>query len=359
MYRAQKLNRYKRLFTTHKMENKEEIKSNSSKSVTFNPQIDMIKETTSSNNLDQPNNLHVKFFNKYNVPFIDDTGRTDQAASQIRSFHPIQQVENQHFQTLNATASDLQDQNKIRIVMISDTHGQHNDMIIPDGDILIHCGDITMKGEVEGKKGLKNFAEWLGNLPHTHKIVIAGNHDLTLDENEGWYDQNYTRWGPKLNQADAIACLKTAGRASDNRKFIYLEDESVEVEGLKIYGSPYSAEFHDWAFNVLRDCHAEKLWSKIPTDTDILVTHGPPAGAGDRISNFYVKEGRCGDVHLMQQIIERIQPKIHCFGHIHEDYGVFYDGTTRFVNCSSCSLRYKPVQAPIVVDLDRPSSSSN
>eukprot|EP01060_Flectonema_neradi_P011945 TRINITY_DN1888_c0_g1_i1.p1 TRINITY_DN1888_c0_g1~~TRINITY_DN1888_c0_g1_i1.p1 ORF type:complete len:294 (+),score=46.03 TRINITY_DN1888_c0_g1_i1:42-884(+) len=226
----------------------------------------------------------------------------------------------------------------IRIVCISDTHGKELKMShpVPNGDILVHGGDITNTGEL---CQLQAFNQWLGTLPHKHKIVIAGNHDLTLDK------ESYTK-GMAFRFAhrtpyDVEECRKTITNAT------VLENESCVVEGLNFYGSPYSARFHDWGFNVDRGEKSKKLWTQIPTETDILLTHGPPLGHGDMNSNG----GSCGCTDLLYEVTTRIKPKLHVFGHIHEAYGVTTNGVTQFVNACTCDLRYKAVHKPLVFDI--------
>jgi Icc-related predicted phosphoesterase len=107
------------------------------------------------------------------------------------------------------------------------------------------------------KDCIKDFDDWLGTLPHKHKIVICGNHDLCFEDN------------PK----EARKLMKNAH---------YLEDETIEIEGLKFYGSPWQPEFHNWAFNLNRGEEIKKKWDLIPNDTDVLITHGPPYGILDK-----------------------------------------------------------------------------
>lgn len=302
---------------------------------------------------DDPKNF-VTFHNDKKLPVHKPT----KAHQILQTFHPINKIENYH-----STVPKIKPENKVRFVIISDTHNVHRQIKdLPDGDVLLHCGDITKTGQIEQ---LSDFAAWLKELPHKHKVVIAGNHDLTLHED--WYleRENYSRWhyrGP-LDQEQAIKVLKEAGRPATCSTgsstagpggFTYLEDNSVTIEGYKIYGSPWSAFFHNWAFNIPRGQPSQDLYKNIPDDTDILLTHGPALGAGDLIDNAYTKGERVGCVNLLKRVLE-VKPKIHAFGHIHEDVGVFSDasGETLFVNASTCDLSYKANNPVIVVDLDK------
>lgn len=106
------------------------------------------------------------------------------------------------------------------------------------------------------------------------------------------------------------------------------------VLGYKVYGSPWSphivAGVASWGFGVDRGADAAQLWRAIPTDTDVVVTHGPPAGHGDLVNGEDL--GRAGDVDLLAEVTERVRPLYHVFGHTHHGHGFTTDGTTRFVN---------------------------
>ncbi|MCA9795630.1 MAG: metallophosphoesterase, partial [Candidatus Eremiobacteraeota bacterium] len=120
-----------------------------------------------------------------------------------------------------------------------------------------------------------------------------------------------------------------------------IQDRSVVVEGLKIYGSPWQPAFNNWAFNVHFREQLAANWRRIPDDTDILITHTPPVGILD--------DGRgCQD---LAERLERVQPKLHLFGHIHVGHGQLERGKTRFVNACICDYDYRPLQPPIVIDL--------
>ncbi len=206
----------------------------------------------------------------------------------------------------------------MKIVLISDTHGLHDELLIPDGDILVHTGDISMKGTIED---IANFNSWINTLPHRHKIVIAGNHDFAFQ-----------------NQA------RLARKALTNCH--YLQDSLVNCEGIKIYGSPWQPWFENWAFNLERGAEIKKMWNLIPPDTDLLLTHGPPFGILDEISPNH----QVGCKDLLDRVLQ-IKPKFHVFGHIHQAYGQIEQDEIKFINCSICDVDYNPKNAPIVIDL--------
>ncbi|XP_054774277.2 metallophosphoesterase domain-containing protein 1-like [Lytechinus pictus] len=188
-----------------------------------------------------------------------------------------------------------------------------------------------------------------GTLPHRHKIVIAGNHELTFDQqlmserNSHVFMSFASAFeGLKKNEWKEIRSLLT--------NCTYLEDSQTHVMGFKIYGSPWQPVFCDWGFNLPRGQALLDKWNKIPEDTDILITHGPPLGHGDLASNGC----RAGCVELLSTVQRRVRPKYHVFGHIHEGYGVTTDGQTTFVNAAICDVHYRPCNPPIVFDLPTP-----
>lgn len=211
-----------------------------------------------------------------------------------------------------------------RIVAISDTHSRHEQFgTLPDGDILIHAGDATVQGKFDE---VIEFNRWLGTLPHKHKIFVAGNHDFLFEKSP--------------NFARTLIPNVT-----------YLQDAFVMVEGLKIYGSPWQPRFHDWAFNLDRGSDIARQWALIPEDTDILVTHGPPYGILDRVSDRWTGAAEAVGCEELLPVVQRIKPRAHIFGHIHADYGQHTQGGTRFVNASNCNEQYQLVHPPIVFDL--------
>jgi predicted phosphohydrolase len=208
----------------------------------------------------------------------------------------------------------------MRVVCISDTHGMHRKVTVPEGDLLLHAGDITGRGELAT---LQDFNAWLGELPHPHKVVIAGNHDFCFED----------------ERRDAARALITHAT--------YLEDSSCDVRKLCIYGSPWQPWFFDWAFNVGTEAERREIWSRIPDCTDILIVHGPPRGLGDS-----TVRGEMVGCNALRERIAEFAPRLVVTGHIHEDYGCFELGDTKIVNASTCTLDYRPLNPPVVIDLD-------
>mmetsp|Transcript_14075 Transcript_14075/g.43576 ORF Transcript_14075/g.43576 Transcript_14075/m.43576 type:complete len:333 (-) Transcript_14075:19-1017(-) len=229
-----------------------------------------------------------------------------------------------------------------RFVCFSDTHGLHGDIPkahIVQADVLLHAGDFTNTGELDQ---VQSFVQWLHDYPAAKKVVIAGNHDLTFQPD--FYQRAWSRFHPEPYDCNEVrAALIGSGCCS------YLEDATVEVEGYRIYGSPWQPEFCDWAFNLKLGGACRAAWQKIPAEVDIIITHGPPLDRGDLCSHG----ARVGCPDLLKAVEERAVP-VSLAGHIHEGYGALADGVTLFVNASTCTLSYRPTHPPIVFDLPPP-----
>lgn len=255
--------------------------------------------------------------------------------------------------------------NKLRFVCMSDTHSLiHNIKYdIPEGDVFIHAGDFTKCGQ---KEEVIEFNNWLGTLPHKYKIVIAGNHELSFDSNfihcfkqssnsrhTGCFEnEEIPNYGKKnSNIGDAV---KTDNIRQYLTNCIYLEDESYDICGIKLYGSPWQPAYGNWAFNLNRGDECLNKWNNIPTAIDILITHTPPLGHGD----FTCSGVRAGCVELFTTVQNRVKPKYHVFGHIHEGYGVTSDGKIIFINASTCDINYIPNNPPVVFDVALPAGRS-
>jgi len=211
----------------------------------------------------------------------------------------------------------------MKIAIISDTHLRHRRTAIdvPECDLLIHCGDALCEGTPQE---LRMFVPWLESLKAKHKIFVPGNHDWVFEK-------------------DLPLAREIVGEAA-----VVLVDEQAEVEGLKIYGSPWQPEFCNWAFNLKRGWPLRKKWEAVPAGVDVLVTHGPPLGILDW-SDFGGEHAGCGD---LRQELNRIKPKLHCFGHIHGEYGVSQWAGTLFVNASLCDEAYVASHPPVLIEME-------
>jgi predicted phosphohydrolase len=211
----------------------------------------------------------------------------------------------------------------LRIVSLSDTHEQHAKVIVPDGDVLIHAGDWTYQGAIPA---VANFAHWIKQLPHKYKCVIGGNHELTLETPARPIVLNL------LQEADIT----------------YLENSHCEINGLKIYGSPCSPRFNDWAWNRDRGEQIAREWAKIPDDVNILITHSPPYGILDDTTH----NGHQGCKDLLVRIKQLKELKLSIHGHLHKNGGrIIVQNGVKFVNAAVLNDNYKLVNSPVVIDL--------
>ena len=204
----------------------------------------------------------------------------------------------------------------MRIVLISDTHGLHRELAVPAGDLLIHAGDITTNSKPDWM--YCHFDIWLGELPHRRKIVIPGNNDYLLED-------------PKERKVITNAML--------------LVDSGVEIEGLKVWGSPVTP-LYGGAFGKSRPEDRQRHWAEIPDGLDILITHGPPFAILDHGGSAERREG-CPQ---FLEAVFRALPCVHVFGHIHSGYGSLRTGNTLFVNASLMGDDRRLSRQPLVVD---------
>jgi predicted phosphodiesterase len=230
---------------------------------------------------------------------------------------------------------------KTRVTILSDTHTKHGLIPmedLPGGNLLLHAGDIMNSGY--NKHDIHSFCTWFQSLKqYEDKIFIAGNHDR-LFENKPYEVKGYLKEYPLID---------------------YLQDEQLTLYGdgpngdspednIRIYGSPWQPEFYSWAFNLPKNgIEIAGKWEAIPSNTDILITHGPAFGTLDTV------KGREWDglgCELLAQRIEVVKPKIHVCGHIHSGRGIEYKNGTLFINASVLDERYEYTQKPITIDFD-------
>ena len=224
--------------------------------------------------------------------------------------------------------------NDLTIFALSDTHAKHRDVNLGSidlADVVVFAGDLMTGGWKQTE--VQDFGEWFSQLPVKHKIVVAGNHDRLFETNPKW-------------------CMSMFD--SDVH---YLNDSGVEIEGVKFWGSPVQPWFHAWAFNKPRGAAIREHWDKIPPDTDVLITHGPPFGIRDQIvpgnhkpmvSNIVILPTEHLGCEELRIAVERIRPQVNIFGHIHGAYGYDYTSVpgVAFHNVAICDESYKAVNRP-------------
>ena len=218
----------------------------------------------------------------------------------------------------------------MKALLISDTHGLHKSYdnqflknLGHDIDMIIHAGDVSNVGR---SNEILEFLDWFSSLDQfKYKIFIAGNHDFGFDTDK----------------------YATEAMIPDN--VIYLNDSGIEIEGLKFWGSPITPTFYNWAFMKDRGDKIKPYWEAVPSDTDILITHGPPFGILDYVANSHEHVG-CRDLFAE---LDRIRPSYHIFGHIHETYGKFETETCKFYCASVLNGQYRATRMGHIVNLTK------
>ncbi len=208
----------------------------------------------------------------------------------------------------------------MQILCISDLHQCHDSIKLVPCDVLIVAGDICTSGDIVQ---VEKFANWLQRESHNFDkaIIIAGNHDWVF-------------------MRMRILALEALRRAIGD-KLVYLEDSSCVINNIKFYGSPWQPEFNAWAFNAPRGEKLRQIWNAIDDDTDVLITHGPPFGIGDRVYGNSV-----GCFELAQRIRQLKNLSLHVFGHVHASNGSYISeehSGIQFCNASLLNEQYQPV----------------
>lgn len=214
----------------------------------------------------------------------------------------------------------------MKITCISDTHFKHRYIDTREfstTDILIHAGDFTGNGNASQTL---SFLQWYSDLNVPNKILVAGNHDFSACSED---------FPSMLAQFPSIT---------------YLRNSSVTIDGLVIWGSPYSNIFGQWAF-MKDDFELYNIWEQIPANTNIVITHGPAYSIADKVVNAYDRDPHVGSQSLRDKLKKLKHLKLHVTGHIHESYGT-YLGKYTTVNASVCDLSYVPFNKPISLHIE-------
>ena len=202
----------------------------------------------------------------------------------------------------------------MKIWHISDTHGFHKQLNIPEGiDLVIHTGDCSNRMDpYTNEPEVRQFIEWYEQVPIPNKIFIPGNHDTSIERN-------------LIKGSDFIS----AG-------IHLLNHDWMNVDGIKIFGSPYTPTYGQWAFMKSRET-INRVWEQIPEGMDIVAVHGPCKGILDLSRDRQNVLEFCGDGALRKHVLDRIKPKYFLSGHIHNfediintgfrylpDYGIIF-----------------------------------
>jgi Icc-related predicted phosphoesterase len=220
------------------------------------------------------------------------------------------------------------------IWFISDTHSRHQELTVPRADVVIHCGD-----EANARKPWLNktescsFFDWYSSLDIETKVFVPGNHSTAI--------------------AEGLV------KPSDYPTVRFLVHEAMTIAGVRLFGSPYTPTFLDWAYMKSHQ-ELDAILTTIPVGIDILVTHGPPKGILDVTHDWGMKELiHVGAKSLAEHVEKRIKPRIHAFGHLHDEagirnFGTVTRGTTQFINCSVVNSRGKFCNNGILVAIEAP-----
>lgn len=257
--------------------------------------------------------------------------------------------------------------NKILIHAISDTHNRHNKIKgLTGGDLIIHAGDWSSQGHHWENE---RFLNWYQKLSYPAKVLIAGNHERGVEENEAIFKQMCKERGIIYLNDTSVELQFVPG-------IVYIDQDIPDLMKFKIHGSPVTPWFFDWAWNrsirdddLVQDLRTGKTkselpikphWDMIPEDTDILVTHGPPLHILDEL--LYVdgtpKGQFVGCPHLAEKIKE-IKPDLHIFGHIHCQHGQKHKDGVSYYNASICDEMYGPTNPITVIEYEKEAISTN
>jgi len=221
----------------------------------------------------------------------------------------------------------------MRCWLISDTHNHHSKLQVPDGlDVIIHCGDESDSGnEWLNEPEARAFFEWYSDLDVEVKIFVPGNHSMAVEQG--------------------------LIRPEQYPEVRFLIHEQTDIEGLVVFGTPYTPKFFNWAYMRTRG-DLDIVWQSIPDNVDILISHGPPKGYMDVTRDLDTREPiHVGSNHLTRHVKQRIKPILHSFGHIHDEpgirnFGIVDEAGITFVNCSCCNLGSRLVNHGVVVEID-------
>lgn len=214
----------------------------------------------------------------------------------------------------------------MKIIHISDTHEKHQ-KLMPflegiDADMIVHSGDVSHFG---GKEACINFLEWFSALPFKHKILVPGNHDDYLEYTFRYFPLEIERLVKKYD----VKILMNSG---------------VNIDDVQFWGSPFTPAFCDMSFQILNH-ESDTFWNQVPSNTDVLITHGPAYGVLD-----LTREGKHVGCKSLSERIKKLSIKAHLFGHVHESYGEQDLGSYRAFN--GAALGYD-INSPHVFEVEK------
>jgi Icc-related predicted phosphoesterase len=227
----------------------------------------------------------------------------------------------------------------MRIATSADIHGCWDMLDYPDADVLVIAGDLlnyyghdieAAEMQLNELRRFNDFLEEILKNKYKKIIIIAGNHGFCFER-----------------FPDEAQKILTGA--------IYLQDSGIEIDGVKFYGSPWQPWFWDWAFNLPNPqenfyrarAHARIKWDAIPSDTNVLITHGPPHTILDT-----AKSGQqVGCPYLLERIKELKKLKLHIFGHVHYSHGIQYKNKCLYVNATISPGYTEPIYPIRVINI--------
>lgn len=218
----------------------------------------------------------------------------------------------------------------LRISAFSDTHGQHQEvarMELIYTDVAIFAGDWT-RGRDTSLIETVEFIEWFSELPCKYKLLVAGNHETTVEGNPDMFAEILGRY-PSVT---------------------YLDNRAVTIEGVTFFGSPYSNTFGGLAF-MEDELELAEIWDEIPEETNVLITHGPAYGVLDKVNNTYTSERNVGSQSLTVRKENLPNLQVHICGHIHEGHGFKRVDKVRNYNVACLDERYKWQSQPTLLQI--------
>ena len=237
------------------------------------------------------------------------------------------------------------DEKKIKVIVLSDTHGELLD-IKEKFDLMLICGDVCPAHDHYysfQEEWIKNdYRDWINSLPfnddNSKVVMIGGNHDFFLERAK---KQDIERLTQKTNN-----------------RLVMLKNELYEFEGLKIFGTPYCKRFGNWAFNLSDDALRTK-YAQCPENVDIIISHDSPTinGLGE-ITKGWKFGKNVGNV-VLDELIERVKPKWFFSGHIHSgNHEISEYGVTKMANVSIKDEDYIPIYQPLMIEVYKESATS-
>ena len=206
----------------------------------------------------------------------------------------------------------------MKLVMLSDTHNNFYNIDMPKGDVLIFAGDFSSNGSMNE---CIRFNNWLKKQNYKWKLYIPGNHELLFEKNSGF--ESFISEGINVNK------------------------KLIKINNFNFFGFSYTNPFNNYGYQMKEDVQEYYFQTIAPNKVDILITHGPPFGILD-VDNF----GKSLGSKPLLKYVNRVKPKIHVFGHIHESYGVnkYILPGTSFYNVSLVKMS-KIINKPVIVEI--------